>query len=129
MDATNRMAGGMMLNVDTITTIQSIFHFITDVVLCFFFTLIFYWLIFQKRLQKLQRALWLARAKTAFAEYFFWNHIAFVKTYAKCTFTISHSNTTNNKSNKVSRTPREWADIWYDVEFKCRAYADKFKEV
>lgn len=72
-----------------------------------------------------QCALWLARAKRAFAEYFFWNHIAFDKKYAKNKFTISHSNTTNSKSNKISRTPREWSDIWYDVEFKCNAYADK----
>ena len=72
-----------------------------------------------------QRALCLARAKRAFAEYFFWNHIAFDKKYAKNKFTISHSNTTNSNSNKISRTPREWSDIWYDVEFKCNAYADK----
>lgn len=121
-----------MIDVDTITTIQSIVHFFTDVVLCFFFTIIFYWLVFQKKElklnRKLNRALWLARAKTAFAEYFFWNHIAFDKKYAKSKFTISHSNTTNNKSNKVSRTPREWSDFWYDVEFKCSAYADKFKD-
>lgn len=72
-----------------------------------------------------KRALYLAMAKRAFAEYFFWNHIAFDKKYAKNKFTISHSNTTNSKSNKISRTPREWSDIWYDVEFKCNAYADK----
>ena len=54
-----------MLDVDTITTIQSIVHFITDVVLCFFFTFISNWLVFQKRERKLKRKLWIARAKRA----------------------------------------------------------------
>lgn len=46
-----------MLDVDTITTIQSIVHFITDVVLCFFFTFILNWFVFQKRERKLNRRL------------------------------------------------------------------------
>lgn len=44
-----------MLDVDTITTIQFIVHFLTDVVLCFFFTLIFYLFVFQKRERKQKR--------------------------------------------------------------------------
>ena len=56
-----------MLDVDTITTIQSIVHFITDVVLCFFFTLIFYWFVFQKRERKQKCERCLAMADKCYA--------------------------------------------------------------
>lgn len=64
-----------MLDVDTITTIQSIVHFITDVVLCFFFTFILNWLVFQKRERKLKykrclnNAWWCRKSSNAYA----WN--------------------------------------------------------
>ena len=75
--------------------------------------------------RKLQHALWLARAERAEARKNYW--------YARsCHEGDKEVWSIDGSAVKyigcIKRTNFDWLKVWSEVECKCRAYADKFKE-
>lgn len=81
-----------------------------------------------KEFRKLQRALWLARAERAEEIHFMWCQFIYDRKYGIVKFNVKKEWGENIKKGQILHTPQGWADVWEEVERKCRAYSDKFKE-
>ena len=79
-----------------------------------------------KEFRKLKRALWLARAQRAEARKNYWYARSFHEG-DKDLWSIDGSAV--KYIGCIKRTNFDWLKTWSEVECKCRAYADKFKEV
>ena len=78
-----------------------------------------------KENRKLQRALWLARASEASKEVNYWT-CQDESSYAIVDFNVRHETIISYKA--PHHRPYKWILIWENIERKCRAYADEFKE-
>lgn len=77
-----------------------------------------------KAFRKLQRALWLARAELADSKVSYWC----VRFGVESGFTKVDIYGYSVNTKRKLRTIKEWFEMWKNVERKCRAKADKFKE-
>lgn len=76
---------------------------------------------------KLKRALWLARAERAKESHFMWCQLIYDKKYGIVKFNVRKEWGENIKQGQMLHTPQGWADVWDDVERKCRAKAEEYK--
>lgn len=79
----------------------------------------------ESELKRTKRALWIARASEASKEVNYWN-CENESSYAIVDFNVRHETIVSYKA--PHHRPYKWILIWEEVERKCRAYADKFKE-
>lgn len=77
--------------------------------------------------RRLNRALWLARAKAANEAHFMWCQFIYDKKYGIVKFNVKKECWENVKQGQTLHTPQGWADVWDDVERKCRAKAERYK--
>lgn len=77
--------------------------------------------------KRLKRALWLARAERAKECHFMWCQLIYDKKYGIVKFNVRKEWYKNIKQGQMLHTPQGWADVWYDVERKCRAKAEEYK--
>ena len=76
--------------------------------------------------RRLKRALWLARAERAKESHFMWCQLIYDKKYGIVKFNVRKEWGQNIKQGQTLHTPQGWADVWDNVERKCRAMAYKF---
>lgn len=74
---------------------------------------------------KLKRAMWLARASEASKEVNYWT-CQDESSYAIVDFNVRHETIVSYKA--PHHRPYKWILIWEEVERKCRAKAEEFKE-
>ena len=75
--------------------------------------------------RKLKRALWLARANRAHAEWGHWATIWFCNTRA--VLNINKSSVSQDPYRcTIQRNAAIWRNMWNEVERKCRAKAEEF---
>lgn len=79
------------------------------------------------RERRLKRALWLARAERANESHFMWCQLIYDKKYGIVKFNVKKEWGQNIKKGQTLHTPQGWADVWEDVEHKCRAKAEEYK--
>jgi len=79
------------------------------------------------RERKLKRALWLARAERANEIHFMWCQLIYDLKYGIVKFNVKKEWGENTKPRQMLHTPQGWADVWDDVERKCRAKAEEYK--
>ena len=80
----------------------------------------------EDELRKTQRALWMARAERANAEWGHWATIWFCNTNVE--LNINKSSVSQDPYRcTTKRNAAIWRNIWYDVENKCRAKAKEFE--
>lgn len=76
--------------------------------------------------RRLKRALWLARAERAHAEWGHWATIWFCDTNVE--LNINKSSVSQEPYRcTTKRNAAIWRNIWHDVERKCRAKAKEYK--
>lgn len=75
---------------------------------------------------KLKRALWLARAERAKESHFMWCQLIYDKKYGIVKFNVRKEWDKNIKQGQMLHTPQGWADVWDDVERKCREKAEEY---
>ena len=76
--------------------------------------------------RKLKRALWLARANRAHAEWGHWATIWFCRTSA--VLNINKSSVSQDPYRcTIQRNAAIWRNMWNEVERKCRAKAKEYK--
>lgn len=78
--------------------------------------------------RKLKYALWLARAERAREAFFKWNLFPNFETVNKLLTIDEYDETPGATDGRVLRTCIEWIKIWNNVERKCRAKAEQYKE-
>lgn len=79
-----------------------------------------------KELRAMKRALWMARAARAHAEWGHWATIWFCNTNVE--LNINKSSVSQDPyRGTTKRNAAIWRNIWHDVERKCRAKAEECK--
>lgn len=78
------------------------------------------------RERRLKRALWLARAERAKEIHFMWCQLIYDKKYGIVKFNVRKEWWRNIKQGQMLHTPQGWADVWDDVERKCRKKAKEY---
>lgn len=81
----------------------------------------------EQELRKTLRALWIARAERAEESHFMWCQLIYDKKYGIVKFNVKKEWGQNIKQGQTLHTPQGWADVWEDVERKCRAKAEEYK--
>ena len=76
--------------------------------------------------RKLKRALWLARAERANESHFMWCQFIYDKKFGIVKFNVRKEWGENVKQGQTLHTPQGWADVWEEVERKCRAKAESY---
>lgn len=79
------------------------------------------------RERRLKRALWLARAERANEIHFMWCQLIYDKKYGIVKFNVRKEWYKNIKQGQTLHTPQGWADVWDEVEYRCRAKAEEYK--
>ena len=80
----------------------------------------------EQALNQMQRALWLARANRAHAEWGHWATIWFCRTSA--VLNINKSSVSQDPYRcTIQRNAAIWRNMWNEVERKCRAKAEEYK--
>lgn len=74
-----------------------------------------------------KHALWLARAERAEESHFMWCQLIYDKKYGIVKFNVKKEWGQNINQGQTLHTPQGWADVWEDVERKCRAKAEEYK--
>ena len=77
--------------------------------------------------RRLKRALWLARAEWANEIHFMWCQLIYDKKYGIVKFNVRKEWYKNIKQGQTLHTPQGWADVWDEVEYRCRAKAEEYK--
>lgn len=77
--------------------------------------------------KRLERALWLTRAERAKECHFMWCQLIYDKKYCIVKFNVRKEWGENVKQGQTLHTPQGWADVWDNVESKCRAKAEECK--
>ena len=81
-----------------------------------------------KWLRATKRALWLARAERANEAHFMWCQLIYDKKYGIVKFNIKKKWFEEDvKQGQTLHTPQGWADVWDEVEYRCRAKAEVLK--
>ena len=78
-------------------------------------------------IRRLKRALWLARAERANEIHFMWCQLIYDKKYGIVKFNVRKEWYKNIKQGQTLHTPQGWADVWDEVEYRCRAKAEEYK--
>ena len=78
-------------------------------------------------IRRLKRALWLARDERANEIHFMWCQLIYDKKYGIVKFNVRKECYENIKQGQTLHTPQGWADVWDEVEYRCRAKAEEYK--
>lgn len=77
--------------------------------------------------EELERSLWLTKAERAKECHFMWCQLIYDKKYCIVKFNVRKEWGENVKQGQTLHTPQGWADVWDNVESKCRAKAEECK--